>query len=360
MFKIIFLISAFLVSGISGFTQKDDFEQPSIGGHFSKSSEFNTISGSGFVHGGIVLNNDYFECPIYGPFHVGDADFRATFKYRVNIDDQQILERLRIYVANGELLNAQTNTVKNYQNNALEEVDFTIPIRNCLSNKGITLKFEILKRSNREILKEFSATIYPVSTPNNNYQYYKNNVYESLPIAFYGDGQGMKAIKETINFKTIGDYLESDYYYRLDVKDKRLNYTSEFPLTYKSINLRFEDHENLFPYYKHTPTEHVIIPLDVVNSNGRLNLKYGTNFYINKRTLDTSNTYHNGFAYSPYFYMPINGKERFDNKIFYLDFEEFAQSKITVSFPLRFISGKAIVGTAPEGEYYISGGIAND
>jgi hypothetical protein len=39
---------------------------------------------------------------------------------------------------------------------------------------------------------------------------------------------------------------------------------------------------------------------------------------------------------------------------------EFSKSKITFSYPLRYISGKAIVGTAPEGEYYVSGGIAND
>ena len=365
MFKITFIISAFLISGISGFSPKDDLDFPIISSanlttRSSNHSISLTPSGSNDASIGDKNGEDYFQCPIYGPFQVGDKDFNATFKYRAKIDNQQIYERLRIFTPSGELLNAQTKTAKSYANNALEEVTFLVPIRNCLSSRGITLKFEILKKSNREILKDYSATIYPLSIPNNNYQYYKNNVYESLPIGFYGDGQEMKAIKETINFTNLGDYLESDYYYRLDVNGKRFNYSSYFPLTYKSLNLRFEDHENLFPYYTHDANENVVIPLDIFDNRGRLTLRYKTNFYINKRTLETSSVYQNGFALSSSFYLPINGKEHFDNKILYLDFVEFSKSKITMSYPLRYISGKALVGTAPEGEYYISGGIAND
>ena len=369
MYKRILLVSSLFVSGIMGFTPKEGIDHPVISGPAEIStgipslalsfnlSEEKPFPGTEYVE---KTAKDYFVSPIYGPFQVGDPDFNATFTYRAKIDDQQILERLRIFTADGELLNAQTKTAKTYENNALEKVTFLVPIRNCLSAKGITLKFEILAKSNRTILKTYSATIYPASTPNNTYQYYRNNVYQSLPIGFYGDGQSMKAIKETISFSNLGDYLESDYYYRLDVKDKSFNYESEFPLTYKSLNLRFEDHENLFPYYTHDINGNVIIPLDILNNRNRLTLRYKHNFYVNKRTLETGDVYHNGFVFSPDFYLPINGKEHFDNKILYLDFVEFSKSKITMSYPLRYISGKAIVGTAPEGEYYVSGGIAND
>ena len=368
MFKRISCVTALIVSGIAGFNPKEDFDFPifTSANLTTRSSDHHSLTRDPSMYSGaheIIIDKngeDYFECPIYGPFRVGDPDFNATFKYCAKIESQQILERLRIFTTSGELLNAQTKTAKTYKDNALEEATFLVPIYNCLSSKGITLKFEILKKSNHEILKEYSTTIYPLSSPSNNYQYYKNNVYESLPIGFYGDGQGMKAIKETINFTNLGDYLESDFYYRLEVNAKRFRYESKFPLTYKSLNLRFEDHEHLFPYYIHDANDNVVIPLDIIDNKGRLTLKYKTNFYINKRTLEVSNLYHGGFVFSSSFYLPINGKEHFDNKILYLDFEEFSQSKITMSYPLRFISGKAIVGTAPEGEYYISGGIAND
>lgn len=369
MVKRILIVTSFFASGIMGFTPKGDIELPIISGpaeistdkpsHYMSISFSEEITVPSIGHIG-KETTDYFRCPIYGPFQIGDPDFNATFTYRADIDNQQILERLRVFTASGELLNAQTNATKTYEDNAIEEVTFLVPIRNCLSAKGITLKFEILAKSNRAILKTYSATIYPLSIPNNNYQYYKNNVYETLPIGFYGDGQGMKAIKETIDFTNLGDYLESDYYYRLDVNNKRFNYDSMFPLTYKSLNLRFEDHENLFPYYSHDANDNVIIPLNINNLRGRLNLKYNHNFYTNKRTLETGDVYRDGFVFSPNFYLPINGKEHFDNKILYLDFVEFSKSKITMSYPLRYVSGKALVGTAPEGEYYISGGIAND
>ena len=369
MFKRLSTIVALFVSGITGFAPKEDFDitaYPSfdLTGY---NSNYHSISHdvsqfSGINEDPIIGKNseDYFKCPVYGPFQVGDPDFTASFQYKAKIANQQILERLRVFTASGELLDAKTKTTKYYENNALEEVDFVIPIRNCLSVKGITLKFEILAKSDRSILKTYSATIYPVTSPNNNYQYYKNNVYESLPIGFYGDGSEMKAIKETINFTGLGDYVESDYYYRLEVSNKRFNYSSNFPLTYKSLNLRFEDHENLFPYYTHDTNDNVVIPLDIVNNKGRLTLKYKTNFYVNKRTLETGDIYRDGFIFSPSFYLPVNGKDHFDNKILYLDFVEFSKSKITMSYPLRYISGKALVGTAPEGEYYVSGGIAND
>ena len=353
MVKRILLMCSLFVSGIMGFTPKEGIDKPIISGPVGTSTDKLSIDLSldlsvekptpGTWHIGKIAM-DYFVSPIYGPFKVGDPDFNATFTYRADIDNQQILERLRIFTASGELLNANTMPAKTYEDNALEEVTFLVPIRNCLSAKGITLKFEILAKSNRAILKAYSATIYPVSTPNNSYQYYRNNIYQSLPIGFYGDGHEMK----------------SDYYYRLDVKDKGFSYESDFPLTYKSLNLRFEDHENLFPYYTHDANDNVIIPLDIKNNRGRLSFKYKTNFYINKRTLETGDIYREGFIFSPSFYLPINGKERFDNKILYLDFVEFSKSKITFSYPLRYISGKAIVGTAPEGEYYVSGGIAND
>ena len=369
MVKRILLMCSLFVSGIMGFTPKEGIDKPIISGPVGTSTDKLSIDLSldlsvekptpGTWHIGKIAM-DYFVSPIYGPFKVGDPDFNATFTYRADIDNQQILERLRIFTASGELLNANTMPAKTYEDNALEEVTFLVPIRNCLSVKGITLKFEILAKSNRAILKTYSATIYPVSTPNNSYQYYRNNIYQSLPIGFYGDGHEMKSIKETISFSNLGDYLESDYYYRLDVKDKGFSYESDFPLTYKSLNLRFEDHENLFPYYTHDANDNVIIPLDIKNNRGRLSFKYKTNFYINKRTLETGDIYREGFIFSPSFYLPINGKERFDNKILYLDFVEFSKSKITFSYPLRYISGKAIVGTAPEGEYYVSGGIAND
>ena len=369
MVKRIILVCSLFVSGIMGFTPLEGIEKPISSGpavtstnkpSYSVSASFSQDKPTPSIGHFDKETFDYFNCPIYGPFKVGDPDFNATFSYRADIDNQQILERLRVYTASGELLNAQTNLTKTYEDNALEEATFLVPLRSCFSIKGITLKFEILAKSNRAILKEYSATFYPLNIPNYNYQFYKNNVYESLPIGFCGDGHGMRAIKETIDFTGLGDYLESDYYYRLDVNTKHFVYNSMFPLTYKSINLRFEDHERLFPYYSHDDNDNVIIPLSVNTYVTKATLKYKRNFYINKRTLETGDSYYNGFVFSSSFYLPINGKERFDNKILYLDFVEFSKSKITISYPLRYISGKALVGTAPEGEFYISGGIAND
>ena len=303
---------------------------------------------------------DYFLCPTYGPFHVGDRDFTATFQYRANIDNQEIIERLRLLDTNNNVLQASSKAAKMYSNNELIEVSFNVPIRDYLTESGIILKFEIIKKSNYSVLKTYSTTLYPLTSVSNNANYLKQNIISTNPIGFYGDGEGMKTISETFDFTKLGDYLDINYYYHLNIKKNQFYYTSDFPLSYTAINLRFEDHDFLFPYFSHDSSFNVNVPLRASVTNSKVTLSYKNYFYVNKRTLQVSQTAKTGFTLTPELYLPINGKNRFNNKLLYLDFVDFGQSKITVSFPIRYQVNKSLVGVSDDGINYVSGGVKND
>lgn len=299
---------------------------------------------------------DYFNCPsVYGPFHVGDSDFDATFEYRLNIPNQTIIERIRLLNSNNVVVHAASKPSKAYMDNALNSVTFTIPIRDYLTYQGLTLKFEILNKD-RILMREFFASFYPVTTPELSYIYLKNNAYQTNSIAFYGDGVTLREGKELFDFRELGDYIDVDYYYRLDLKSLCFKYESVFPLMYSSADLIFEDHDYLFPYMSHDASDNISLKLQLFKKDGYFRFKYDKKFYVNKRTLQISDIYRDGFVLTSDFYLPINGKKIFNNKTIYFAFNKLGQSQITVTFPLHYSIDKSLVGLCNDGKHCVSGG----
>ena len=299
---------------------------------------------------------DYFNCPsVYGPFHVGDPDFNATFEYRLNIPNQTIIERIRVLNSNNTVVYGASKPSKTYADNALNSVSFTIPIRDYLTYQGLTLKFEILNKD-RILMREYFATFYPVTTPELSYIYLKNNAYQTNSIAFYGDGVTLREGKELFDFRELGDYIDVDYYYRLDLNSLCFDYESVFSLMYSSMNLIFEDRDHLFPYLTHDGSENVSLKLQIYKKDSHYHFKYENKFYINKRTLQVSDSYRQGFVLTSDFYLPINGKKLFNGKTMYLAFNKLGQSEITVSFPLHYSIDKSLVGLCNDGKHCVGGG----
>lgn len=365
MLKILLLSSAIIVSSTSGITSevtaagKIDF---SIA---PRSSNF--ISPSGISAGSFKYskpssnsnpddNSDYIECPMYGPFRVGDPNFEVTFTYRIFGPSRQVNERLRILGPTGSVLHAYVNGAKDYVEDSLETATFTMPIKEYLTNNGMTFKFEVVDKTKHLIVADYGATIYPLSNDKPTAQELKSGVYETRDVGFYADGKGIKGIKEKFDFTNLTDYLDVDYYYRLNLTNIKFKYDSLFDFSYDSINLRFEDRENLFPYMNHDGVN-INIPLSTTKINETLTLKYKNSFYVNKRTLQLSNVSRAGYAPSTYFYLPVNGKRIFNNKLLYLDVIGLGKSKLNASFPIRYVADRSLVGLCGDSDYYIEGGI---
>ena len=302
-------------------------------------------------------DEDYFYSDKYGPFEVGADDFEATFTYQLNtVSDQTILERIRLFNASNSVVASSTKTRIDYITGTRNNVTFLIPIHNYLTNNGLTLKFEILNYRSREIIKEYSAKFYPPSNQTISWEILKRGSYQSRSLGFYGDGKEMKEIIESFDFHGFGDFLNINNYYKLDITNNVFNYTNGSSLIYGSLNLRFNDSENLFPYYTHNDKDEIIVPLKLKKANGIARFDYSKVFYLNKKTLQISDKYRSPFVLTNSFYLPINGRNSFNEKRLYLDVTGLGWDKLNTAISVKYDTSKALVGVCTDGEYCVEGG----
>lgn len=306
----------------------------------------------------VVQQDDYFNCSTYGPFSLTNPqNFQATFTYELHsISSQNIIERIRLCSTSGSVLSASSKTSFYYTKGNRNNVTFTIPLRDYWTSNGLTLKFEILNASNRSILKDYSASFYPPANAFQSGVYLKRNIYTSKSLAFYGNTHDMKELIETYDFTSFGDYLDVDYYYRLDIKNNRFLYTGSTNFTCGSASLSFNDCEYLFPYYTHDSNDDIVIPISFVKNGNTISLKFNKNFYINKRTLQISDSYQSGFSITQDFYLPVNGRNRFNGKQITITLNQMGLDLLSTSFSLRYDASKSLVGVCKDGDYCVVGG----
>ena len=300
---------------------------------------------------------DYFYCDQYGPFQLGANDFNATFTYKLyTISSQQILERIRLFNASNSVVASSTKSKIDYVTGRENSVTFLIPIHDYWSNNGLTLKFEILNYTTREILKQYSATFYPPSNQTVSGEILKRNYYQSRALGFFGDGKDMKEIVEVFDFRYLGEYINNENYYRLDLSHNSFLYPYSYDFWFSSINIRFNDSDYLFPYYSHNNNDEIVIPLTLNRFGAYIWFSYARNFYVNKRTLQISDSYQEGFVITSDFYLPINGHSLFNEKRLYFDINHIGLDGLSTSIPLKYDTNKALVSVCTDGEYCIEGG----
>ena len=365
-FKIGFLIIPLAISSIIGIPSIND------GNHINKNPSFSILPDPGdsstpntsyhfstsFHYSSLPTGDDYFSCSQYGPFPLTNcSNFNATFEYRLySVFSQSIKERIRLFNASGSVVASSTKTTVSYTIGTKRSVTFLVPIHDYWNVNGLTLKFEIINSSSSAILKDYSITFYPPSQKTINGSLLKRETYTSKALGFYGDGTELKELKETFDFTTIGDYVGVDYYYRLRLDNNHFLYPNDYTLASYNLALRFNDDDNLFPYYTHDNNGDIVIPL-IFNRNGnQVSFKFKNHFYINKKTLQISDTYRAAFTSTNDFYLPINGRKKFNNKQLYIDIDRIGLDEISTSIPLKYDTSRSLLGVCTDGEYCIVGG----
>ena len=79
--------------------------------------------------------------------------------------------------------------------------------------------------------------------------------------------------------------------------------------------------------------------------------------FVNRKTLQMSDSMQFGFIATRDFYLPINGRDKLNNQMMSFEITNFGKIKITGSFPLRYIAGEPLVGTSGDAKFYVTGGV---
>ena len=323
----------------------------------SSSSSYQPSSSSSFVSSSYPNENeDYFSCPKYGPFPLTSSqNIDVTFTYALNtISSQTLIERVRI-LKSGSAVSASSKPSFSYATGQRKSVTFTLPISDYWTSNGLELRFEILN-SSRTVIKTYSSSFYPPSYRTISASTLKSSVYESNSLGFYGDGYQMRDFKEVFDFRGIGDYIDNDYYYRLDISKNYFLYPNDAMLSFKGVYLRFNDDENLFPYYTHQDNGDIEVPLYLYLDGNHVCFGFNRSFYLNRRTLEISDQYQPGWVSTDSFYLPVNGRRKFNGKTIYFYLNELGYDKISTTIPLKYELDHTIVGVCTDGEYCVVGG----
>ena len=303
--------------------------------------------------------NDSFSCSTFGPFSLSTVtnSVGVSFSYQLySISSQNIVERVRLFNSSNSVVSSVSNSYIYYRQGATNTVSFNLRIRDYLTRNGLTLKFEIVKESNYSVLKSYSMTFYPSSDAQISWVDLKQNPHVSQTLGFYSVDSQMKPLVETLDFTHFGDYLDIDYYYRLDISKNVISYPNDCVFRYKNAYLTFNDSNYLFPYLNHQSSGDVNIPLSLTRVDDHISIKYKNIFYINKRTLQISDSYRNGFATTKDFYLPVNGRSKFTGKQLYFVLEGVGLDNIFTTIPIKYEASKSLVGVCKDGDYCIIGG----
>lgn len=305
-----------------------------------------------------IIQYDYFNCDFYGPYSIDDLhNITVTFVYNLSsISSQYLIERLRLFNSSNAVVSTASKNSFYYTKGNRKEVSFTISLVDYFSNNGLTLKFELLKSSSYEIIKDYSATFFPRSSSYISGVTLKRNIYKSRSLGFYGKNNKLNEVYETFDFTNFGDYLDIDYYYRLEIDKISFLYPNSYDFTYEYAYLWFNDDDNIFPYYKHQSNGDIYIPITLYRKDDEIHFKYSKSFYINKRTLQISDTYRSGFVSTKDFYLPVNGKSKFNNKQLCFELHNMGLDGLSTSLYLRYDTSKSLVGVCTDGDYCIIGG----
>lgn len=302
---------------------------------------------------------DYFNCTTFGPFSLETVtnDAEVTFTYELySVPSQNFIERVRLLNSSNSVVASSSKTFFYYIKGDRREVTFSLRIRDYLTKDGLTLNFELVNEPSYEIVKTYSTHFYPSSDETISWLDLKQNTHTSKTLGFYSDTFSMRPLVEKIDFTHFGDYVDVDNYYRLDFTKNLIHYPSNCSFRYNSAYLLFNDKDRLFPYLSHLLTGDIRIPLSMVRNGAYIYFQFKNAFYINKRTLQISSTYRNGFVLTNDFYLPINGRSKFNGKQLYLILNGIGLDNISTTIPIRYDTSKSLVGVCTDGDYCIIGG----
>lgn len=363
MSKLNILILSFIIPNISLIGKVDlpikPYDPPTSSSGASSntsswSSSISSSSSSSSFNGG----NEYVGTTgIYGPFKLGDQDYDVTFLYQYNLVNISIKERLRLFNIGGSLVYDNTKSVRPYENNSLRNVTFKVPISSLLTNNGLDIRFEIYSDSSSTALRSYQTSFYYPKAQFVDYQTLQENVYVSKNIAFFADGSSLLGINEKLDFTQTGDYLDVDYYYRLSLNKLSFKYSSVFDFSYQNATLRFDDKERLFPYLSHDANNNINLPIILKSSEDTVSFAFKDKYYINKRTLQISDTFKPDYALTGDFYLPINGKKIFNHKTLYIDINEIGINKISTTLAFQYDAHKSLMGLCHDAVHCLVGGM---
>ena len=297
---------------------------------------------------------DFYNESYYGAFSRENNDM-VTFKFSSTSDRHYFCVKYYNNRTNALVVN-ETYKLSDYLESNLT-MEYTIKSKDRLNNDGLKIVFSTENASGKE-KKEKTVVIYPTYKETVYSYQYVNTAY-TVDQRIFKIGTDTVYTKESVRFENTIDYLTNDAYNAIDISEVTFTYEEGFKLINKSVDkyLRILDLDNIFPYLTKDSNNYISIPLECVQNNKDITLKFKNHFYYNQTTLDISTYSRSGFKETDKFYIPKGKLKLLENATFAVEMKDFGRCKFDIVIPLTFIKDRNYLGLCSDSSHCIIGGI---
>ena len=296
----------------------------------------------------------YFD--VIGPFETNCDDYLLQGYYKALGLQSSLRERIVLEAKDGEYVHSYTTKAHNVSHGETVDMSFNLPLNSMLSSSGIHGKIMILNSSSTA-LNTIEFNLKPAPRTKINVKDYINDYYQSPDVVVDIDDYEKKHI-EQFKFDGFVDYFNTDSYYRIDINDLSMTYSSPKAFTPCRGSLEFVDYNKVFPFLDNQePVPSFNIPVIAEENEGKISFRFENTMYVNPQTLDMSLIARPGFQLTKYFYLPVNKSEELLDQVFTLKMEEFAQSHVSFDWDIRYVNDRNLIGDCSNSDYCVQGEI---
>ena len=300
-----------------------------------------------------VIKSDF---DVIGPYHLGDNSATLSGYYSSRIGFSNVRERLSVGITGESYQYFETKSKHDISDGEKYYLTFNLPLKDYLTNKGLSGKFEILNSESSSIYS-FVFNLKPVSPASIQPIQYLNTPYVIEDIVVKPSSYENRHTEEFL-FDGFIDYFNTDNYYRINLNDLYITYKAEKEFPGCEGSLHFTDFNHLFPYLDRVgKIPQFDIPVLAYQEGNKIRFKFKNTLYVNAKTLDMSLIPRDDFVLTNYFYLPINKRIEMLDQMFALSMENFGHGEISFSWIIRYITNRGLIGDCDNSDYCIIGEI---
>ena len=316
---------------------------------------------SGVNPGDIIIDLNPFltNFGYIGPFIEGNEDYVLSGTVTPTINAASVKERIKVYVIDGPIVKTEMTGAHNVTKNVPYTLTFTLPFRSALTKKGLKADVVFISAKD-EILYSFSFNVKPIQPQRINPRDYIDTYWSASDIIVRPDWKLSNGISEKYKFDHFLDYFNVDNYYRLDLEDVYITYSSPKTCPPGLAHLHFVDYLSLFPYLdSDDPVPTFDIPLTTKSVAGHIYFTFPSIMYVKPQSLEMSLVARPGFVQTKYFYLPVNHCKDLLDQTFTLVVDEFGHNKNSFSWDIRYINNRNLIGDCSNSDYCVVGEMNN-
>ena len=298
----------------------------------------------------------YFEPAYFGPFDGTEpkSTFSLTYSYNNNTRFRKVYELLEGRY-NGMIVTRGYTDYHTLIKGGTYNVNLDFYSESLTINPYIDITFSIIDDVTHTYLYDKAFTVYKKTPSTINTSSLEEKIVKTKESVF--SLSAGKAYGETFDFVNTDDVFGNDEYYRFDISNLSIDYSSIKPFTYTEAYLFYYDFKDLFPYLQTFLTGKVVtINLNITEENGRLYFSFKNSYYVNPKTLEVSLTKYQGWILSKYCYLPLKRRNDMEGESFTLRIEGAGFNESTIRHELTYYSSINLFGNCSDSEYCIKGG----